>query len=169
MKQKFFVSGIIASIVAIVYLLSFSKKESVQVTFDFQRPIQQRLLKRSVRRPIVQQQSHQLGKQPDQTKEKVVPPLVEPIIYPFSAASLITIPSSLTESASPFDFSDSTPEPAPKPIKEPISSNAAAAFSTAAAVRSRPRRLTGSVTSKPVLAKIPEVVPSRSFTSILDL
>jgi hypothetical protein len=186
MKQKFFVSGIIASLVAIVYLLSFSKKESVQVTYDVQRPIQQRLLK--IRRHI-QPAVKPAVVQPAAVKPAVVQPVVKPpppvesIVYPSvtksAAASLITVPDlnvpDLNESASPFDFQ--TP-PVPPPVLPPaappppaMSPTAAAAFTTAAAVRSRPRRLTGSISAKPVLAKIPEIIASRSsaFTSILDL
>jgi hypothetical protein len=182
MKQKFFVSGIIASLVAIVYLLSFSKKESVQVTYDVQRPIQQRLLKirRHTPQPVVKPAVVQPVVKP--------PPPVESIVYPTvtksAAASLITIPDlnvpDLNESASPFDFqtppapvspplSPAAPPPPPPAAPPALSPTAAAAFTTAAAVRSRPRRLTGSISAKPVLAKIPEVTRSSAFTSILDL
>jgi hypothetical protein len=192
MKQKFFVSGIIASLVAIVYLLSFSKKESVQVTYDVQRPIQQRLLKirrhiqPAVKPAVVQPAAVKPAVvQPAAVKPAVVQPVVKPpppvesIVYPSvtksAAASLITVPDlnvpdlnvpDLNESASPFDFQ--TP-PVPPPVLPPaappppaMSPTAAAAFTTAAAVRSRPRRLTGSISAKPVLAKIPEIIASRS-------
>jgi len=159
MKQKFFVSGIIASILAILYLLSFSKKKSVEMTYEVQRPIQQRFQRR-VRHTLPKQPISNDVKKVVETTE-TVKPLTETTSFVTPPIS-VQVPSSVnSESDIPCDFAAKLDTPS-------VSPNVATAFSTAALVRSRPRRLAASNSAKQTLPKISESV-SRKFTSIQEL
>jgi hypothetical protein len=158
MKQKFFVSGIIASILAILYLLSFSKKKSVEMTYEVQRPIQQRFQRR-VR--------HTLPKQPITADVKKVVETTETVKPLTETTSFVTPPLSVQVPSSVNSESDIPSDFAAK-LDIPSAPNVATAFSTAALVRSRPRRLAASNSAKQTLPKISESV-SRKFTSIQEL